>query len=67
MPNRRDFIKGVAGATAGLWVANGVFTGNALAQNQGQGRAAKAARARRRSPLARWCGAKCASETSASK
>src|SRR5580704_7644350 len=37
MPNRRDFIKGVAGATAGLWAANGVFTGDALAQNQEQG------------------------------
>jgi aminocarboxymuconate-semialdehyde decarboxylase len=39
MPNRRDFIKGVAGAAAGAWVARRAFTGDALAQNQGQGQA----------------------------
>jgi aminocarboxymuconate-semialdehyde decarboxylase len=37
MPNRRDFIKGVAGTAAGLWVAQRALTGDALAQNQGRG------------------------------
>jgi len=34
MRNRRDFIKGMAGTAAGLWVARG---GYALAQGQGRG------------------------------
>src|SRR5690349_5697611 len=38
MPNRRDFIKGVAGATAGLWAAQRAFVGSAAAQGRGQGR-----------------------------
>jgi aminocarboxymuconate-semialdehyde decarboxylase len=38
MPNRRDFIKGVAGATAGLWAANRTFMRDASAQGRGQGR-----------------------------
>jgi len=38
MPNRRDFIKGVAGATAGLWAANRTFLRDASAQGRGQGR-----------------------------
>ena len=48
MPNRRDFLKGVAGATAGLWVANHTLTGEALAQNQeqGQGRGGRGGGAR---------------------
>src|ERR1700692_3265620 len=37
MPNRRDFIKGVAGATAGLWGANRAFIGDASAQRRGTG------------------------------
>lgn len=37
MPNRRDFMKGVAGAAAGLWVAREAFTADALAQNPGRG------------------------------
>jgi aminocarboxymuconate-semialdehyde decarboxylase len=37
MPNRRDFIKGVAGATAGLWAANRTFMRDAAAQGRGQG------------------------------
>jgi aminocarboxymuconate-semialdehyde decarboxylase len=38
MPNRRGFIKGVAGATAGLWAANRAFMLDAAAQGRGQGR-----------------------------
>jgi aminocarboxymuconate-semialdehyde decarboxylase len=38
MPNRRDFIKGVAGTAAGLWAAQRAFMGNAEAQGRGQGR-----------------------------
>ena len=75
MPNRRDFIKGVAGAAGGrLWAARRAFTRDALAQNQGQGQgrvgaavAEEAAAASKRSRLVRWCGVKCASATSASK
>jgi aminocarboxymuconate-semialdehyde decarboxylase len=37
MPNRRDFIKRVAGATAGLWAANRTFMRDASAQGRGQG------------------------------
>lgn len=37
MRNRRDFIKGVAGTAAGLWVANHTLTSEALAQGQGRG------------------------------
>ena len=46
MPNRRDFIKGMAGATAGLWVANHTLTSESLAQNQGQGRGGRGGGAR---------------------
>ena len=42
MPNRRDFMKGVAGATAGLWVAHRTLTGEAAAQNQGRGQQGQA-------------------------
>jgi hypothetical protein len=38
MPNRRDFIKGVAGATAGLWAAQRTLVRDAAAQGRGQGR-----------------------------
>lgn len=38
MPNRREFIKGVASAAAGLWVAETGFMANAAAQGRGQGR-----------------------------
>ena len=38
MPNRRDFIKGVAGTAAALWAAQRAFMGKAAAQGRGQGR-----------------------------
>lgn len=38
MPSRRDFIKGVAGATAGLWATQRAFMANAAAQGRGQAR-----------------------------
>ena len=38
MPNRRDFMKGVAGAAAGLWMIDKRLLAKASAQGPGQGR-----------------------------
>src|ERR1700680_969872 len=37
MPNRRDFIKGVAGAAAGVWAGKPAIMRDASAQGRGQG------------------------------